>query len=127
MISLLLRVLRTLWLPFAYTGYVVGSSIRVSWDILTPGSASTPAFVEVPLRCRTAFEVTTIANMVSFAPGSVTVATRMDPPTLWVHGMYAPTDEAFRDTVYAMEDRLLGVTRSQGPPPRPDVGEGQAR
>ena len=49
MISLLLRVLRALWLPFAYTGYVVGSSIRVSWDILTPGSASTPAFVEVPL------------------------------------------------------------------------------
>ncbi|WP_285730527.1 Na+/H+ antiporter subunit E [Nocardiopsis sp. ATB16-24] len=127
MTSLLLRGARTLWFPFAYAGHVVSASVRMSWDVLTPGSASTPAFVEVPLRCRTAFEVTTIANMVSLAPGSVTVATRMDPPTLWVHGMYAPTDEAFRDTVYAMEDRLLGVTRRKGPPPRPDVGEGETR
>ncbi|WP_150239478.1 Na+/H+ antiporter subunit E [Nocardiopsis quinghaiensis] len=128
MTSFLRRGAGILWFPFFYGFQVVTSSARLGWDILTPGSASTPAFVEVPLRCRTDLEITAVANMVSLTAGTVTVAVRKDPPTLWVHGMYAKDDQGLRDHVHTMEDRLLGVTRAGGAPARrPVPGKGGAR
>ena len=112
MTSLLLRALRIAWFPFFYGSRVVTSTLRVAWDVLTPGSASVPALIEVPLRCRTDLEITAVANMVSLTPGTVTVATRTDPPTLWVHGMYTADERAFLDDIHQMEDYLLGLTRA---------------
>ncbi|WP_444963787.1 Na+/H+ antiporter subunit E [Nocardiopsis sp. M1B1] len=112
MTPFLLRALRIAWFPFFYGSRVVTSTLQVAWDILTPGSASVPALIEVPLRCRTDLEITAVANMVSLTPGTVTVATRTDPPTLWVHGMYTADERAFLDDIHQMEDYLLGLTRA---------------
>ncbi|MFC9089780.1 Na+/H+ antiporter subunit E [Nocardiopsis dassonvillei] len=112
MTPFLRRALRTAWFPFFYGSRVVTSTLRVAWDILTPGSASVPALIEVPLRCRTDLEITAVANMVSLTPGTVTVATRTDPPALWVHGMYTADEQAFLDDIHQMEDYLLSLTRA---------------
>ncbi|ASU58268.1 Na+/H+ antiporter subunit E [Nocardiopsis dassonvillei] len=112
MTPFLRRTLRIAWFPFFYGSRVVTSTLQVAWDILTPGSASVPALIEVPLRCRTDLEITAVANMVSLTPGTVTVATRTDPPTLWVHGMYTADERAFLDDIHQMEDYLLGLTRA---------------
>lgn len=106
--------LRVLWFPFYAAGEIFKSSWRVMWDILTPGSASTPAFVEVPIRASSDFEVTMLANLISLTPGTVTVAVRNDPSTLWVHGLYVQDRESFQREIYAMEARLLAVTRPAG-------------
>ncbi|MEU3308356.1 Na+/H+ antiporter subunit E [Nocardiopsis sp. NPDC055551] len=106
--------LRLLWFPFYAGGEITKTSFQVMWDIVTPGSASTPAFVEVPIRGRTDFEVTMLANLISLTPGTVTVAVRHEPSTLWVHGLYVQDRESFREDIRAMEDRILAVTR----PPR---------
>ncbi|WP_236568134.1 MULTISPECIES: Na+/H+ antiporter subunit E [unclassified Nocardiopsis] len=121
------RIVHALGLPSAFGARVVAASARLAWDVLTPGSASVPAFVRVPLRCRSELEVTAIANMVTLTPGTVTVAIRMDPPTLWVYGMYASDEAELREGVRAMEDRLLAVTRADGAPARPGNGEGRRR
>ncbi|MBR8743885.1 Na+/H+ antiporter subunit E [Nocardiopsis sp. MG754419] len=107
--------LRVLWFPFYAGGEIIKTSLQVMRDIITPGSSSTPAFVEVPIRCRTDFEVTMLANLISLTPGTVTVAVRHDPSTLWVHGLYVEDHASFREEIHAMEDRILAVTR----PPRP--------
>ncbi|MFD3686529.1 Na+/H+ antiporter subunit E [Nocardiopsis sp. NPDC058631] len=121
--DLLRRAARIAWFPFFYGARVVASSLQVARDILTPGSSATPAFLRVPLRCRTDMEVTAIANMVSLTPGTVTVATRLDPPTLWVHGLYTADEQAFHDDIRQMEDYLLAITRPRSTHPRTAAGE----
>ena len=112
----LMWALRLLWFPFYAGGEIVKSSFRVMWDIMTPGSASDPAFVEVSIRCRTDFETTLLANLISLTPGTVTVAVRHEPSTLWVHGLYVEDRESFQGDIRAMEDRILAVTRRKGSP-----------
>lgn len=104
--------LRLLWFPFYAGAEITKTSFQVMWDILTPGSAATPAFVEVPIRGRSDFEVTMLANLISLTPGTVTVAVRHEPSTLWVHGLYVEDRESFREDIHAMEDRILAFTRT---------------
>lgn len=119
-----------LWLPVYLAYDLIVGSLRVGHEILTPGSRISPAFVEVPLRCRTDFEISALANLVSLTPGSLTVAARHDPATVWVHSMYARSHESVVSYVHAMEDHLLRATRPRGVPPRPEDlerGEGGQR
>ncbi|WP_017616596.1 Na+/H+ antiporter subunit E [Nocardiopsis salina] len=113
-------VLRTLWFPVYYSAEVIKTSAQVLGDVLTPGSSSAPAFVEVPTRCRTDFETTMLANMISLTPGTITVAVGEErPAVLWVHGLYVDDRASFRAGIDRMEDRLLAATRPrEGAPSR---------
>ncbi|MCL3859545.1 Na+/H+ antiporter subunit E [Actinotalea sp. K2] len=117
--------LRLLGFPFYFAAEVVKANTTVARDILTPGSRITAGFVELPLRCVTDLEITTMANLITLTPGTVTVAVRKDPATLWVHGMYITDLEEFRADQYAMETRLLAAMRRDpdaGPvPPAPPL------
>ncbi|WP_017577138.1 Na+/H+ antiporter subunit E [Nocardiopsis kunsanensis] len=125
----LLWVLRTLRFPFYFGFEVVKTTFVVLYDALTRGSSSTPAFVEVPTRCRTDFETTMLANMISLTPGTVTVAVGEDSPvTLWVHSLYVDDRASFRADIHTMEDHLLAVTRPRaGVPSRPTTAESTER
>jgi multicomponent Na+:H+ antiporter subunit E len=128
--TLLNWILGMLWLPLYIAYDLVRGSVRVTRDIILPGGAIVPAFVEVPLRCRSDFEISMMANLVSLAPGSITVASRHDPATVWVHAMYAQDHRSVLDYVHTMEDHLLRATRPDGVPPRPrdlERGEGGLR
>jgi len=117
--SVLVWLLGILWMP-VYVAYdLITGSLRVGWEILTPGSQISPAFVEVPLRCRTDFEVSMLANLISLTPGSLTVAARQDPATVWVYSMYTESHGSTLRYAHAMEDHLLRATRPEGVPPRP--------
>jgi multicomponent Na+:H+ antiporter subunit E len=117
--TLLTWILGMLWLPVYLAYDLVSGSVRVTRDILVPGDTIVPAFVEVPLRCRNDFEISLMANLISLAPGSITVATRPDPATVWVHAMYAEDHRSVLDYVHTMEDHVLRATRPDGVPPRP--------
>lgn len=121
----LLWALRVLWFPFSFGSEVVKTSFQVMADVMTPGSASEPAFVEIPTRCETDFEVTMLANMISLTPGTVTVAVGEGRPArLWVHGLYVEDRASFREDIHGMEDHLLAVTRPRaGVPARPSAPE----
>jgi multicomponent Na+:H+ antiporter subunit E len=95
-----------------YASLVLRANMVVAWDALTPRSRLAPGIVELPLHSRTSFEVATVANLVSLTPGTLTLAVRRDPPTLWVHGMYSPDAEEFRSHLHDLESRLLHALRS---------------
>lgn len=119
------------WLPFYMVYDLLSGSLRVSKDILTPGEGITPAIVEVPLRCHNNLEISLMSNLVSLSPGVITVATRREPPTVWVHAMYVEDRPSILEYVRTIEDHVLRATRpSGGPPPRleePNRTEGGRR
>ncbi|GAB3850058.1 Na+/H+ antiporter subunit E [Nesterenkonia populi] len=99
--------------------WFVGQMFQANWqvavDILTPGSALTPAIVAYRTRAATPREITALSNLITLTPGTLTIDVDEAPGrghTLYVLGLYAPEQpEAFRAELQELEDRLLRVTR----------------
>lgn len=114
---------RLLWFPIGFAWAVVRANVEVGIDIVTPASAISGGFIEVPLRCETDLEIAVLANMVTLTPGTAAVALYRPEPTLWIQGLYMDSPESLRRDVYHLEDMLLGVTRVSGAPhDHPRVG-----
>lgn len=77
------------------------------------GRARHPRPVRVLLRSRTPTEVTLLSNLICLTPGTLTLAVTDDPPTLYVHGMYATDAEVFRRELHDLEFRLLRAWRTE--------------
>ena len=80
--------------------------------------------VQLPLRCVTDFEITSMAQSITITPGTLVVATASGtsktPPTLFVHSLFADSEQEVLDGLYDMEDRLLKALRGEVPPRRSD-------
>ena len=95
-----------------YFGYrLVVANLVVAREIVTPGSGLSPGIVEFRLRTRTPTEVVLMALAVGLTPGTLTVAIRQEPPTLFVHGMHAEDPQTFRAELARLQDRLLPAVR----------------
>jgi multicomponent Na+:H+ antiporter subunit E len=90
---------------------LVVANAQVAWDVVTPRDRVEAGIVELRLRSRTDAEIAAIANLVSLTPGTLTLAIRREPATIWVHGMYAPDAESFRRRLRRMEDHTLQALR----------------
>lgn len=93
---------------------LVLSNVQVTWDVVTPRSRLRPGVVALPLRCRTDVEVTLLSNLITLTPGTLTLAIRKEPSTMYVHGMYAADAEVFRAELDEMQDRMLRAVRLEG-------------
>lgn len=114
---------RFVWFHVYYVWQIVVANVVVGRDIVTPGSRMSAGFIEVPLRCRTRFEIMMMANFITLTPGTVTVAVHEDARTLWVHSLYITSPDELRADIRAMEEHLLRATRLDGPPSEvPRVG-----
>lgn len=89
------------------------SSAQVAWDVVTPRSRLRPGVVRLELRSRTPAEVTLLSNLICLTPGTLTLAVTDDPPTLYVHGMYAADAEVFRRELQDLEARMLRAWRTE--------------
>jgi multicomponent Na+:H+ antiporter subunit E len=93
---------------------LIMASVEVAWDVVAPNSRFSPGIIEFPLRCRTELEITAMANAITLTPGTLTLAIRAEPPTLWVHAMYAlDRDKALAELQY-YEGQRGGGWRGQG-------------
>ena len=110
------RLWHIVWFHVYLLWQIVRSSMVVGADILTPGSRMSAGFIEVPLRCRSRFEIMMMANMITLTPGTVTVGVHEASSTLWVHALYVSSPDELRAGIRAMEDRLLRATRLDGAP-----------
>lgn len=90
---------------------VVKATGQVAWDAVTPRSRLRPGIVAYTPAARTPAEVTLFSNLVTLVPGTLTIEIDGDPPTMYIHGMYAGDAEAFRAELRAAEARLLRVWR----------------
>ncbi|GAB3974691.1 Na+/H+ antiporter subunit E [Streptomyces sparsus] len=96
-------------LGFGYR--LVKANLTIAWEILTPRSGLAPAIVEVPLRCRTRWEIVSISNLINLTPGTLTVEVLTEPPTLYVHGAHAHDVAAFRQELRELETLMLAAFR----------------
>lgn len=87
------------------------ANVEVLWEIVAPQRRSVPAIIAVPLRSRTGREIVTMANLITLTPGTLTLEVALDPPTLYVHGMFAPDAATFVAQLHQLETRMLAALR----------------
>ncbi|MGI9646119.1 MAG: Na+/H+ antiporter subunit E, partial [Ilumatobacteraceae bacterium] len=85
------------------------ASVRLAWEILTPGQGTYTGIIAVPMRGGSDDVVTLVANSITLTPGTLTVDVTRDDAgaTLYVHGMYTRDVEAVRRDVLKLESLAL--------------------
>lgn len=99
---------------YQFVRALVMSSVKVARDVIAPHSRFVPGIVEFPVRCRTEFELTMIANCITLTPGTLTLSVRKSPPTLWVHTMYCDDLDAALQDLREYEGQILRAMRLDG-------------
>lgn len=75
---------------------LVISSLPVVRDVMTPGQASNPALISVPLTVTSDLQVTLLANFISLTPGTLSLDVSKDRSTLYIHAMFGDDPDAIR-------------------------------
>lgn len=103
---------KTLNLTVFFLKELVMSSLRVAWDVITPGHINRPGIIGVPLTARTNLEIFLVANLVSLTPGTLSMDLSEDKKTLFVHVMFLEDiDKTRADIKNGLERRILEVMR----------------
>ncbi len=107
--------LRRLGRLLRFGGYFAKLLLLANWevvtDLLTPGSRLRPGIVALPLRCRSAGEITLLSDLITLTPGTLTIDVSDDLDVMYVHGMYAPDADEFRAELKDLERRMLHAVR----------------
>jgi multicomponent Na+:H+ antiporter subunit E len=68
--------------------------------------------IAVPLDARTDFEITSVANVITLTPGTLSIDVSADKRVLYIHAMYIDDVEAYRRQLKdRFERKLLEVLR----------------
>ena len=91
---------------------VLISSLQVAYDVITPGIRAQPAIYRYELEARTEAEITLLALIVSYTPGTLGLEVSEDGRALYVHVMFATGRDAFSQRLRErLEKPLLRVLR----------------
>lgn len=91
-----MRIVRILVLVAFYGVEVIKSNVRVAIDVLTPRLLAQPAFVDVNVAGLSPMRQLLVANLITMAPGTLSLDLDVDRQTLRVHALFAPDAEAAR-------------------------------
>lgn len=94
-----------------YVGNLVLANLLVAWEVLTPRHGISPAVVRVPMRCETDLEISGLANLISFTPGTLTLEIADDRSALFVHALHVRSADRTRARIGALETRWLELVR----------------
>ncbi|MFN4059500.1 MAG: Na+/H+ antiporter subunit E [Paracoccus hibiscisoli] len=78
---------------------LVVSSLPVVADVFTPGQASNPALIAVPITVTTDLQITLLANFISLTPGTLSLDVSEDRKTLYIHAMFGEDPDAIRTQI----------------------------
>lgn len=88
------------------------SAFRIAWDVVTIKSHSSPGIIKMPLDAKTDFEVTLVANLITFSPGTMVIDVDDGHKHLWVHVMFlGDENEKIAELKEQLEARVLEVLR----------------
>ena len=107
----LLRTWRLVRFVEFYTVQFLRANLEVFWEIVRRRPRAEPAVVAVPLASRSRLEIIALANLLTLTPGTLVLEISLDPPTLYVHGMFVHDREAFVAEVQGLETRMLLALR----------------
>ena len=84
-----------------YVGMVVTSSLKVAWEVVTPGTTIREAIVAIPLTTDSIPVALLLSNAITYTPGTLTVELTEEPRVVYVHVLQFTTVEAIAG--YLME------------------------
>jgi len=88
------------------------SSVRVAYDVVTPTDYAKPGIIAVPIDAKTDLEITSLANIISLTPGTLSLDVSKDRKHLYIHVMFIDNpDELRREIKEGLEKRLLEMMR----------------
>jgi multicomponent Na+:H+ antiporter subunit E len=92
---------------------LVGGSIKLGYDIITPNHYMKPGIIAVPLDAKTDLEITLLANAITLTPGTTSIAVSEDKSILYVYSVYVDDDKqkTIDDIKNSLEKKLLEVLR----------------
>ncbi len=90
-----------------FLGQLTISTLKVSWDVLTPTQKSRPAIVAIPLDITEPMHITILANMISLTPGSLSLDVNPSRDTLYVHCMFVDDPDAIRANIKSGFERMI--------------------
>lgn len=97
---------------FFYLLELVHSAVRIGWDIVTIKDLSKPGFIDVPLDAKSDIEITAIANLITFSPGTMVIGLSDDRTVMRVHTMFLDDESsAIADIKNNLEKRVLELIR----------------
>lgn len=88
---------------------LVSASAIVAWEVVTPRNHINEGIVAIRLRTTSPGLMTLLANAVSLTPGTLTLETRRDPPTLFVHVLHLRDIEDVRADIHRLEEVALAA------------------
>lgn len=112
------RYFHRLPILISFIGYIIRelleSNFRVAYDVLTKEPLMNPGVLALPLDVTSDREIVTLAILITFTPGTLSMAISDDRRTLYVHVMYIPNndiEEVKRKLKNGFERRLIELTR----------------
>jgi len=102
------------WLAFGifFLRELIWASLRITWDILTPRHRMRPAILAIPLDVKTDLEITTLANLITLTPGTLSLDVSSDRKVLYIHAVYVHDVAAFKKYIKdSLERRVQEVLR----------------
>jgi multicomponent Na+:H+ antiporter subunit E len=97
------------WLRFMAFGFVeiVKSSVAVARSVLSPNMNLRPGIVAIPLDVQSDEGITTLANLITLTPGTVSLDVSSDRKTLYIHAYDVVDPEALRRDTKAVFERRV--------------------
>ena len=92
------------------------ANVRVAIDLIRMSPKLTPAIVAVPLELQSAWAITTMANMITLTPGTLSLDLNEDNSIIYIHTMYLDNGdkEAFiKEIKEGFEARILKLERNE--------------
>ena len=90
------------------------SGFKIGLDVVTVKNLSNPRFIKCPVESKTDLELTVLANLISFSPGSMIVDVNIEQKIFVIHVMFNDTDEGIIKSVRdKLERRVLRVLREE--------------
>lgn len=88
------------------------ANLRVAHDVLTIHHHMRPGVVAIPLDLETDIEITTLANLITLTPGTLSLDVSSDRKVLYVHAMYVEDIHEFRRGIKeGFEKRVMELLR----------------
>lgn len=95
-----------------YTYDITYSAFLIAWDVITIKNHSSPGIIKMPLDAKTDFEVTLVANLITFSPGTMVIDVDEENRFLWVHVMFLHKEaDKIRELKEQLEYKVLEVLR----------------
>jgi multicomponent Na+:H+ antiporter subunit E len=97
------------WIAFLWFGFreIVKSNIAVTKAVLSPRLDLKPGIVAIPLDLKSDEGITTLANLITLTPGTVTLDVSSDRKTLYIHAFEVTDAEALRRETKASFERRV--------------------